>query len=35
MLTPFNVYNSNLGKDFYLTKSEIEALKADIAARGA
>lgn len=33
MLSPYNVYNSNLGKEYYLTKSEIEILKADIAAK--
>ncbi len=30
MYSPYNVYNSNLGKEYYLTKSEIDTLKADI-----
>lgn len=30
MLSPYNVYNSNLGKEYYLTDSEIAALKASV-----
>ena len=30
MLEPYNVYNSNLGKEYYLTDSEIAALKASV-----
>ena len=30
MLSPYNVYNSNLGKEYYLTDSEIAALKATV-----
>ena len=30
MLEPYNVYNSNLGKEYYLTDSEIAVLKASV-----
>ena len=30
MLEPYNVYNSNLSKEYYLTDSEIAALKASV-----
>ena len=30
MLKPYNVYNSNLSKEYYLTDSEIAALKASV-----
>ena len=33
MLSPYNVYNSNLGKEYCLTKAEIESLRTAIAAR--
>lgn len=33
MYSPYNVYNSNLGKEYFLTEVEIESLKATIAAR--
>lgn len=30
MLEPYNVYNSNLGKEYYLTDDEVAALKASV-----
>lgn len=30
MLSPYNVYNSNLGKEYYLTDDEVAALKASV-----
>lgn len=30
MLSPYNVYNSNLGKEYYLTGDEVAALKATV-----
>lgn len=33
MFSPYNVYNSKLGKEYYLTKVEIDSLRTAIAAR--
>lgn len=33
MLSPYNVYNSNLSKEYYLTKGEIDSLRTAVAAK--